>query len=46
MTSGYGTEDFKVVSTTHNRPDAVMHVASLKDLLLNSKVGFDRHIKP
>lgn len=45
-TSGRGTADFKVIGTTHTQPDAIVHAASLKDLLLNSKVGFDQYIAP
>lgn len=33
-----------VVETSHHRPDAAMHVASLQDMLLGSKVPFDRMI--
>jgi hypothetical protein len=43
-TSGRGTADFKVIATTHTQPDAMVHAASLKDLLLNSKIGFDQYI--
>ena len=41
-----GTDPPEVLSTTHVRPDATLHVASLKDLLLNSKVGLDQHLEP
>jgi len=35
------TSGGRVVETSHHRPDAVTHVASLRDMLLGSKAGID-----
>jgi uncharacterized membrane protein len=40
------TSGGRVVDTSHHRPDAAMHAASLQDMLLSSKAEFDRMIAP
>lgn len=39
------TSDGRVTETSHHRPDAAAHVASLQDMLLGSKVGIDRMLR-
>jgi hypothetical protein len=39
------TNDGRVVETSHHRPDAAMHAASLQDMLLGSKAGIDSMLR-